>query len=727
MWRFLGRVGLALRNTLYYLVWDPFLFLTAPFRFILRPAWRFLGRMGLATRTLLTLVTNPLVFLARWFYLKLLNWIWARIWARIRATWQAGAPRRALIRRRVGSRWAVARARFRVLLYRPKPPEGALTAPRTPRPAFSGKRFMRIATVSISVSLVLVLSLVSQQDRSQDQVSAGSIQPPEIIIVTPTPALSPPSPNLKPAIEVKLTPWPTPDPLNGGGTLVFDHRTGGNEDIYLLPVGTSELIRLTSHPADDREPAWSPNGQQIAFSSRRDGNWEIYVYNFSRGKLTRISDELSFQGNPSWSPDGQWLIYESYEETNLDIYIIKVDLSEGPYRLTQDPALDFSPVWAPGGRHVAYVSRRNGSKDLFLLSLDEPSDEFALNLTNSPDVHEEDPSFSPDGSFLSFSANEAGLDLIYALPLSDDYLAAGPARSLGQQGSHPAWSPDGKSLMFTHSQGNKHFLVGGSIDGWGVAPQAFVGEGPLSNPSWLAINLSPELADKLGSIDPPEPPQPLYVEDIAAGSGEASSTRLFEMAVSAPAPFLSDQVDQSFKALQQRVALEAGWDFLGRLDNMFEPIESKPLPGQDQPSWNKAGRAFDLYYREAMAFEPRLEMVRHDTGSGIFWRAYIRTTAQDGSLGEPLRDFPWDFSSRYGDEPRYYEEGGKPKESIPSGYYVDFTSLAAQYGWSWVPSGERWRTYFPAIRFWHYENRQGLTWEEAMLQLYTTEEYRQAP
>lgn len=39
-----------------------------------------------------------------------------------------------------------------------------------------------------------------------------------------------------------------------------------------------------------------------------------------------------------------------------------------------------------------------------------------------------------------------------------------------------------------------------------------------------------------------------------------------------------------------------------------------------------------------------------------------------------------------------------------------------------MPAADNWRTYFPAARFWHYENRQGLPWEPAMLELYTVEE-----
>jgi hypothetical protein len=235
------------------------------------------------------------------------------------------------------------------------------------------------------------------------------------------------------------------------------------------------------------------------------------------------------------------------------------------------------------------------------------------------------------------------------------------------------------------------------------------------------------LGRKLGSIDPEGGDQPLYVEAIAeAGEGQPPAL-LWEVPVSAPSAYLSDRVDQSFLALRARLMEEAGWDVLGRLDGMFEPLESRPLPGETSRNWNKAGRAFDLYYREALAFEPRLEVVRQELRDGTYWRVYVKTAAQDGSQGQPIHELPWDFQARYGNEPKYYDEGGKLKESIPAGYYIDFTALASDYGWQWVPSGDNWRTFFPAIRFWRYEKREGLDWEEAMRQLYSPEELGSLP
>ena len=738
-WRFLGRLGLALRNLLTWIIWKPIWLITMPFWLPLTwlyeglhgrvwpPIKRFSGRLGLAIRNLLTwVVWRPFFFLVVWplrFLLTRLLWpflVWLadktrRFW---QSTWDATAPRRLKWRRRWGSRWLVYRARWRVFFHRPKPPKTAVFAPRQPHHIQPSARAVRFVTAFGSIAIVLVLSFVTWQEQQPDRVSAGNNPVlPRVIIATPSPMPKTATPTPRPTIDVRLTPWPTPDPLQTGGSLAFTWHRNGNSDIYLLPVGQVEPVRLTQHPAADRDPTWSPNGRQLAFTSHRDGNWEIYVYDLDDDELRRITNDPAFDGGPAWSPDGQWLVYEAYREENLDIYIVKADLSEGPYRLTENPAPDFAPVWSPGGRHVAFTSWRSGNKDIFIMSLNEVTDEAAVNLTASPAGQEEEPVFSPDGRFLAYHDDSAGFPLLYAVPLDEANRPDGEPVSLGQQGRHPAWSPNGESLVYVYDKGEQSFLMAGSPVGWSAAPQAFVADGRLDDPTWTANPMTPAQAENAARLDSQYPDKPLFTEALAPPERTGPRVKLFEIPVNAPSPYLSDRVDQSFLALRQRLAADGGWDFLAQLDNMFEAIEEKSAPGQSNQTWNKAGRAIDLAYRDVLSFEPRVEVVREDLGLETYWRVYVRAEVQDGSQGEPLRELPWDFRARFGDEPQYYDEGGVLKETIPAGYYVDFTNLAADYGWTRVPADDNWRTFFAGIGFWHYENRQDLTWEEAMLEI----------
>ncbi|MDT8306842.1 MAG: hypothetical protein RRC07_12985, partial [Anaerolineae bacterium] len=738
VWRGWGWAGLALRRLLTQ-------FARFIWRRILAPPWRFLGRLGLALRNLLTLfIWRPLRFMGMPWWLLYRRYLHRTVssalrrlggvalsllrragqavtrllFRPLRRRWRKGQMRRVRRRREWRTRVRVWQARMRVALLRPQPPRKAVIAPAVPRfeeTPQPRRRITRLATTGLALGLVIVASMITAQQAPRLRGAAAEneyqISSSKFVTVTATS----PVPTATATPLPSPTPWPTPDPLNGGGSVVFTLRQQGNSDLYALSIGKSQPVRLTDDPAEDRDPAWSPDGSEIAFSSRRDGNWEIYVLRLRDGDVRRLTYDTAFDGGPSWSPDGQWLVFESYRSGSLDLFLLSSDGEQGPIPLTQHPAPDFSPAWSPDGRHIAFTSWRSGNKDIYILSLDDAADNAAHNITGTPRQSEDNPAFSPDGAFLAYDDASSGRRLVYALPLSD-YRPAGQPVSHGQ-GQHPSWSPDGKALTFIYNSGGQYHLIASSLDAWSVAPQSFTTPARLAGANWSAHVLPQPLPRALETISH-SLSQPLFQESVAPVAAEGPPFLLREIPVDAPAPYLSDRVDQSFLALRQRVEAETGWDFLGELDQMYEAIDGQPLPGQNSQTWNKAGRAFDYLSDRALAFDPSVVIVPRREEADTYWRTYLKTTAQDGTQGEPLRDLPWNFRARFGPEPRYYDQGGKLEEQVPVGYFADFTALAADYGWTWSPANDNWRTYFPGIRFWHYENRQDLTWEQAMLELH---------
>lgn len=128
----------------------------------------------------------------------------------------------------------------------------------------------------------------------------------------------------------------------------------GNGEIYMRSAeGWS--INLTRHPADDWNPAWSPDGQFIAFMSDRDGNREIYVLQMpvagepvTGGALesANVSQNPAEDSDPAWSPDGSHIVFISDRDGNPEIYVMSSDGKE-VQRLTDDPADDRHPAWSP--------------------------------------------------------------------------------------------------------------------------------------------------------------------------------------------------------------------------------------------------------------------------------------------------------------------------------------------------------------------------------------------
>src|SRR5207237_6121836 len=86
-----------------------------------------------------------------------------------------------------------------------------------------------------------------------------------------------------------------------GETFVYVSKASGKADIYLKRVDGRNAINLTKDsPADDTQPAFSPDGSQIAFRSEREGGG-IFLMGATGESVRRLTD---FGFNPTWSPDG---------------------------------------------------------------------------------------------------------------------------------------------------------------------------------------------------------------------------------------------------------------------------------------------------------------------------------------------------------------------------------------------------------------------------------------
>jgi hypothetical protein len=225
-------------------------------------------------------------------------------------------------------------------------------------------------------------------------------------------------------------------------------------------------------------------------------------------------------------------------------------------------------------------------------------------------------------------------------------------------------------------------------------------------PDWLQVNAS--AMDSSTATTAPT---------VHAGALGATLTAID---VQAPDARLSSTVVDRFESLRTAVQSTAGWDFLGTLDSaVIGP--GVPRPPQDELSWFRTGRTIAI--ARAAAAQGWLEIVPEPLGQYTYWRVYVRARAQDGSMGEPLRDAPWDFEARASGSPSDYDRGGAYRSVLPPGYYVDFTLLAAEHGWLRVAADANWRSFYSGIRYWEFRAADGLDWATAMGELFTLEAF----
>ena len=513
----------------------------------------------------------------------------------------------------------------------------------------------------------------------------------------------------------------------------------GNDDIYLLDPLSGQVANLTAHPAEDRDPAWSPDGARLAFASHRDGNWELYLWSAADGSVTRLTTDLAYDGAPAWSPDGTRLAFESYHDGNLEIYLLDLSAGADPVRLTKNQAGDYTPAWSPNGRYVAFTSWRDGDKEIYLADLETDT---VRNLTNYAAADDEAPAWSPDGTAIAFTSWRDGNAEIYVMESLETLGVLETPRvwALTHNDAYdgaPAWFPDGQHIVYTGYQEGEPFEV---YDPYRPGAHSLfsvpVDGGPRSDRTSLVEQAFPadatapavayslpwaELTRHLPSPPPTPspntyPPNELYplvaLEDIAVAD-----------------PRLNAAVIESYRAWREEVHEKTGWDYLGLLSDVLRHpgyVSRKPY---GYLTWHKTGRAVDLRFELPNPDDggrDQLLIVRQDVGQRTYWRIFIRCRAQDGTQGRPLTDPSWVFWFLLDEEkePEAYEAGGRPT-SIPSGYYENFAVIARRHGWHGIPAFEEadydWRWDSLAREFWHYQKPDGLTWYQAMQQIYPEE------
>lgn len=506
--------------------------------------------------------------------------------------------------------------------------------------------------------------------------------------------------------------------------LIVSAESGGAWHLFVADptTGAWQKISLSALPA--REPAISPDGKTIAFRSKRDGVWEIYTMPTSGGNASRLTRGMIYNGAPVWSPDGKKIAFESYAHGDLDIWVMNADGTQ-PINLTdKEETYDYAPAWSPDGKWIAFASWRTGTKQIFIVAGDCVKNCVATNISQNK-FDDFEPAWSPDGKKLAFVSERDGQRAIYTADFSATGLKNVKRVTFSGWDDQPAWSPDGQSIAFISVRPTRTPIYIIAADGTGIP--RIVDNGPTMSSSIAWVNGA--FANNID--DSADDARALFTEQpdrAPADSGHPYEFRRprasrLESGVSK----LNSRVVDSYNALQERVKQQVGYDFLAIVSDLFRAIDVKCDVTCDTLSWHKAGRAVDtrLDYSDARVGNG-LEIVREDQQGETFFRVYLRTAAQDGTMGEPLKDAPWDLSYRA----RWIVgkgEGGTIKP-VPHGFYVDFTELARQYGWRRISAhdGEEfdWKTNKLGAEYWHYQKSHGLNWYQAMREVYSESELK---
>ena len=205
-------------------------------------------------------------------------------------------------------------------------------------------------------------------------------------------------------------------------------------DIYTVPVNGGRANQITTNPAHDTQPIWSPDGKQIAFASNRLGSMDIYAVDkeggvpvrltthsgnetpiafkdnghllfqanilpaaedmqFPSGQFPQVYEVSTSGGRPvmfssmpmeniSFSPDGKALLYhdqKGYEDPwrkhhtssiTRDVWMCTLDGERTYKKLSAFKGEDRNPVWADAATYY-YLSEQNGTFNVYKANIND--------------------------------------------------------------------------------------------------------------------------------------------------------------------------------------------------------------------------------------------------------------------------------------------------------------------------------------------------------------------
>ncbi len=127
-------------------------------------------------------------------------------------------------------------------------------------------------------------------------------------------------------------------------------------DLWISDRDGANPRRLTSSPAEENNPHFSPDGRLIAFAANYGGNTDVYVISIEGGNPTRLTWHPGDDIPVGWSADGQAVAFASRRETDhgrsAQLYHVSLD---GGAPIQQMAARFFRGQWDASGERLAYI------------------------------------------------------------------------------------------------------------------------------------------------------------------------------------------------------------------------------------------------------------------------------------------------------------------------------------------------------------------------------------